>query len=111
MKKYHVIYAPAALDDLKGIFSYIAFALKEKQTAARLTERIRAAVRSLAEMPERCAPVDWEPWSGVGMRKLPVGNYVIFYLTDTEKQQVTVIRIFYGGQDIGRIVASDSHAD
>ena len=34
MKQYKVAYTPAARDDLKAIYTYIAFQLKE-QTAAR----------------------------------------------------------------------------
>jgi plasmid stabilization system protein ParE len=34
------------------------------------------------------------------MHKLPVGNYIIFYLVDSNLYTVTIIRIVYGRQDI-----------
>ena len=31
---------------------------------------------------------------------MPVNNYLVFYVSDPDKQSVTVIRILYGGQDV-----------
>lgn len=44
---YSVRYSPAAKEDLKGIYSCIAYVLKERGTAARQVDRIRKAIRSL----------------------------------------------------------------
>lgn len=101
---YAVRYSPAARDDLKSIYSYIAFNLKEKQTAKNQTDRIRSAVRSLAQFPNRHEKVDWEPWASMGMRKMPVDRYIVFYLVDEESHAATVTRIFYGGRDIEGII-------
>ncbi|MEY8574652.1 type II toxin-antitoxin system RelE/ParE family toxin [Oscillospiraceae bacterium 21-37] len=97
---YAVRYSPAARDDLKSIYSYIAVNLKEKQTAKNQTDRIRSAVRSLAQFPNRHEKVDWEPWASMGMRKMPVDRYIVFYLVDEESHTAIVTRIFYGGRDI-----------
>ncbi len=103
-KTFGVEYSPEALDDLRAIYSYIAFRLKERETASEQTGCIRREIRTLSKMPERYAPVDWEPWASMGMRKLPVGNFVVYYLVEKEKQLVSVVRIFYGGRDIENIV-------
>ena len=55
--------------------------------------------------------VDWEPWLSMEMRKVSVGNYVVFYQVDKETQIVTVIRIFYGRRDIESIVTADAETD
>ena len=44
---YTVRYAPQALDDLRDLYSYVAFSLKEPATAQKLVNRIRKAARSL----------------------------------------------------------------
>lgn len=36
----------------------------------------------------------------MGMHKMPVGNFVVFYTVDRESAAVTVIRIVYGGRDL-----------
>lgn len=48
---YTVRYAPQALDDLRDLYSYVAFSLKEPATAQKLVNRIRKAARSLVPCP------------------------------------------------------------
>lgn len=50
---YTVRYAPQALDDLRDLYSYVAFSLKEPATAQKLVNRIRKAARSLDALPGR----------------------------------------------------------
>ncbi len=104
--KYCIHYSLAAKDDLKSIYSYIAFNLKEKQTAINQINRIRKSIKSLDTFPERYVKVDWEPWVSMEMHKLPVDNYVIYYLVDKEKHIVTIVRIFYGGQNVECMINS-----
>ena len=101
---YKVSYSPSAQSDIRAIFTYIALELKAEQAAQGQVNHIREAVRKLDTMPERHEIVDWEPWSSMGMRKLPVDNYIVFYLVDSDDMTVTVIRVFYGGRDIEGIV-------
>lgn len=104
---YKVIYSPAALDDIRNIYSYIAFDLNVPDIAQGQVDRIRKEIRSLDFMPMRYAIVDWEPWRSMEMHKVPVDNFVIYYTVSNESLTVTVIRIFYGGQDAESIVKSE----
>ncbi len=103
---YAVRYSQEALDDLRGIYAYIAYELLAKETAAKQVKRIRDEIRALDFMPYRYARVEWEPWHAMDMRQLPIGNFIAYYLVDTEDAKVTVVRIFYGGRDIQEIVQS-----
>ncbi len=58
---YSVRYSPEARNDLRGIYSYIAFVLKVPGTAKKQVDRIRRELRLLSSMPLRYAPVEWEP--------------------------------------------------
>ncbi len=102
--QFRVTYSPAALDDLKAVYSYIAFELHSPIAAKGQASRIRSEIRSLDQFPERYSVVDWEPWASMEMRKVPIDNYVAYYLTDLEKRTVTIERIFYGGRDVEQIV-------
>lgn len=104
MKQYKVEYTPAAKADLKSIYTYIAFQLKERTTARNIVNRIRKQIRELDTSPERYVAVDWKPWSEMGMRKVPVGNYVVFYYVIHDTDTVMINRIFYGGRNIEGIV-------
>lgn len=104
---YQVSYAPAAYRDLGDIYAYIAVTLREKRTAAGLVRRIQKEILSLALLPERYSAVDWEPWASMGVRKMPVGHYVVYYQVDLKKRAVTIIRIFYGGRDVTHIAGAE----
>lgn len=104
---YKVIYSPEALDDIRNIYTYIAFDLKAPDTAQGQVDRIRKEIRALDFMPMRFSIVDWEPWKSMEMHKVPVDNFVVYYTVSTESLTVTVIRIFYGGQDAKKIVESE----
>ncbi|MBQ8401784.1 MAG: type II toxin-antitoxin system RelE/ParE family toxin [Clostridia bacterium] len=51
-------------------------------------------------MPGRFRLYDKEPWRSRGLRIMPVDNYLVFYIPDTENETVSIIRIMYGGRDI-----------
>ena len=101
---YSVIYSPEAKDDLREIYSYIAYDLQAPETAEGQVNRIRKEIRSLDFMPSRYAVVDWEPWKSMGMHRVPVDNFVVYYAVNDGSRTVTVIRIFYGGRDIEDII-------
>lgn len=107
MTKYKVIYSPTASEDVEDIYSYIAYKLKEKQTAKKLVKRIYKSVRSLCNYPERFKRVEREPWASMGVRQLPEGNYMIYYLPDIQRLTVTVFRIAYGGRDLKNVIDSE----
>lgn len=104
MDTYSVVYSPAARDDLFGIYTYIATELKEPEIAAKQTVRIRNAIRKLEQLPARHASVNWEPWFSMGMRKLIVDHYTVFYLVHEPTCEVRIVRIVYSGRDLKSIL-------
>ena len=104
---YSVVYSPEALNDLKDIYAYIAQELLAPDTALNQVNRIRKEIRSLDFMPSRYALVDWEPWKSMGMHKVPVDNFAVFYTVDSNSMTVVIIRIVYGGRDIESIAAKN----
>ena len=100
--KYQIFYTNSARQDLKNIYRYISDDLVEPEIAAKLTDKIMKAIRSLDEMPQRYRLFEEEPWHSRGLRILPVNNYLVFYLLDDEKTVVTILRIIDGGRHISR---------
>ena len=105
---FNVIYSPQAKDDLRSIYSYIAFDLQAPDTAKNQVSRIQKVIRSLDFMPERYSIVDWEPWQSMQMHKLPVDNFVVYYIVDSNTLTVTIVRIVYGGLDIQNVMKTES---
>lgn len=42
------------------------------------------------------------------MHKLPVNNYIVFYIVDEQKQNVNIIRIVYGGCNLEKLAESNT---
>ena len=76
--KYNVVYSPESTDDLRSIYSYIAFEPKAPNTAESQVNRIRKEIRSLYFMPLRYTLVDWEPWQSMKTHERSIDNFVIY---------------------------------
>lgn len=101
---YKIIYSPESIDDLRAIYSYIAFEKLAPQNAEGQVNRIRKSIRSLNLFPEGHTTVEWEPWASMGMRFLPVDNFIVYYLVDNNVGKVNIVRIFFSGRDIEHII-------
>ena len=100
-----IVYTAQARQDLRDIYEYIALELLAPETAVGQTQRIMKTIRSLEEMPMRHQLYGEEPWHSQGIRFLPVDNYLIFYLLEEPKNIVNIVRIMYGGRDVGRQIS------
>ena len=97
---YEVDVSVQADSDLRGIIEYIAFELQSPQNASGQLDRLEEQILSLDTMPERYRKYEKEPWKSRGLRVLPVDNYVVLYIPDSDKKVVTILRVMYAGQDI-----------
>ena len=97
---YYVEISEQADSDLRGIFEYIAFELQSPENASGQLDRLEEQILSLDTMPERYRKYEKEPWKSRGLRVLPVDNYVVLYISDSNKKVVTILRVMYAGRDI-----------
>ena len=98
---YTVQISSRAETDLREIYGYIAYELLSPPTAARQLPRLEDEILSLDQMPNQYPAYLEEPWHSRGLRVMSVDNYQVFYIPDAATQAVTVIRVMYGGRDIG----------
>ena len=106
MDLFRVNYSPSAVEDLRSIYNYIAFELQVPETAEKHINQIRNKAKSLSSFPKKHPIVDWEPWCSMGMRKLPINNYVIYYMEDKNNNEVIIVRILYSGRDVQSLISS-----
>jgi len=106
VKAWKIVYTAQAENDLRGIYEYIAYVLQEPGYAAGQSDRIMDTADTLEQLPEKYKLYEEEPWFSMGLRVLPVDNFLIFYLPVERKNTVAVIRIMYGGRDIGERLKS-----
>lgn len=96
---YSVGVAREAERDIQDAYEYIAFELGEPRAAAKLVRDLDKMTASLSELPQRRPLVGFEPWRSRNARWILVGSYMVFYVIDTQKADVSVIRVMYGGRD------------
>ena len=94
--------------DLHGIYEHIAFRLRSVINAAGQLDRLEKAIMKLDTMPERYPLYGTGKWAKRGLRKMPVDNYLIFYVPDNATRTVHVIRVMYGGMDVKRELESNT---
>ncbi len=97
MERYEIHITPRALKDLRQIAAYITGELQQPDTAREVVNKIEEGIQSLGKMPERFAKVKDRLLALRGIRKVQVGNYLIFYII--EEPAVHVIAILYERRD------------
>ena len=100
--KYKIEISEQADKDLRNIYEYIAFELQDPENASGQIDRLEKHILSLDSMPEKYRIYDKEPWKSRGLHILPVDNYVVLYIPDTDTKVVTILRIMYSGRDIDK---------
>ena len=98
MKHYKVEITKEALQDMEDIYNYIAIDLLAPDNAMGQYNRIANAILKLDMMPERYRVMDSEPEHMLGLRRMPVDEYSIFY--KIQKDKVIVTNILYSASDI-----------
>jgi len=101
---YRIIFSPEAAKQLVALYNYIADAASP-DIAARYTDAIVSYCEKLDTSPIRgLSRDDVRP----GLR---ITNYkkrtVIAFAVDSEARQVSIIGLFYGGQDYETILYDD----
>ena len=100
--QYHVVFTPEAQDQLAAFYRYIA-AAASPEIAKRYTSAIITYCASLQTFPHRGNPRDdIRP----GMR---ITNYKkrIVIAFDVDAEMVSIIGVFYGGQDYETVLQSE----
>ena len=97
---YEIEVSEQADSDLRGIFEYIAFELQSPENAIGQLNRLEEQILSLDAMPKHYQKYEKEPWKSRELHILPVDNYVILYIPNSDKKVVTILRVMYAGRDI-----------
>ena len=94
--EYQVTLTPQATEQIHQAVLYIARTLQEPQTAKRWADLLYKEIAGLNSMPSRYPLTDEEPWRTKGIHKMPVKNFLVYYLIDKEKKNVSVTTVVYG---------------
>lgn len=96
---YSVEVLPIALRDMEEAVSYIAKELGSPEVAASFSDKLVEGINSLSRFPTRCSPYYPPRKLKHEYRKLPVGNYLLFFWVSEEEETVTVARMLHSRMD------------
>lgn len=95
MRDYRIYISERATKDMRDIVNYITRELFDAEAAKKLVDKFEKAIKSLSQMPKRNPLLLDEDLSMIGIRRIIVENYVIFYICDDINQSVSIIRVLY----------------
>ena len=98
-KKYTVKITEHAEEALRELTMYIAIDLQAPGTAVHYIERLRAAIKTLEEMPERISLTKEEPWHTYGIHQMIAEDHYIYFWIDEENRIVQVTDVIYTMRD------------
>ncbi|MDD6488910.1 MAG: type II toxin-antitoxin system RelE/ParE family toxin [Clostridia bacterium] len=94
--EYKVKLTPQAVEQIQQTVSYISHNLLEPETAKRWSVLLKKEINSLNFMPQRFPLTEEEPWHSYGIRKMTIKNFLVYYLIDDDKKQVSITAVIYG---------------
>ncbi len=96
---FSVTITKPAEDDLRSAISYISDELKNPSAAQRFLDRAEKTIGTLTSMLLRHELVSDDYLRQIGIRVIPIDNYLAFYIVNVEEEKVVVIRILYARRD------------
>lgn len=99
MKRYQILITRSAATDLWRIIEFVAKQSLEPALAQQLFDRIKNAIMGLDQMPTRYTLVTNDHLAALGIRKLAIDKYLVFYRVSESDKSVYVLRILHGRRD------------
>ena len=96
-ESYRVVVTPGAQKHLADIRDYICLDLDSPAASKRMLDYLLSQIRSLAAFPGR-VPLD-AAMGELGIHKMTVRNYLIYFWIEEQKRTVHVIAVIYGRMD------------
>ena len=97
--RYKVKLTVQAIGQIKETVQYISKILLEPETAQKWADTLQCEIEKLDSMPSRYPLTEEEPWCTKGIRKMPVKNFLVYYLVDEEEKTVWITAVIYGRRD------------
>ena len=95
MSSFDILVTQDAENDLKNIRDYIASNISKK-TSVRIINLIKSSIERLSLFPQFAPAVKYEPWNSLGVRRIVVKNFLVYYRVVLEENTVYILKVTYG---------------
>ena len=96
---YKVLLTRHCEEALQDTAYRIAVNLSAPDEALGWAVKMREAIKELAWFPSKVQLTPDEPWHSLGIHRLPVGKYYIYFLILEDKKEVRVTDVVFQGMD------------
>lgn len=110
MKQWAIDYSALAKADILSIGHYLSKVLQTPRAARAQVSRIVAQISELQTLPKKFPAYDTDACGKLGLQRMNVDKFAVFYLLDDTASIVTIIRVLYGGRDIDHILEDATEA-
>lgn len=93
MRFFKVLISDNAIADLESIVTYLSIVIREPKYAEKVYSSLKNAIAELDYMPNRYQLIEEEPYKSEGVRRKPIGKYLIYYLVIESLNTVVVAGI------------------
>ena len=97
--RYEVNLTLQAIEQIEEIIQHISKVLLVPETAQKWADTLQSGIARLDFMPSRYPLTEVEPWHTKEIRKMPIKNFLVYYLTDEDKKAVWVTAVIYERRD------------
>jgi len=108
MVNYKVIPAKSAENDLEGIYMYISTQAFMPMTALKTVENIKNEMHNNLSFSPHYPLVDDDHLASIGVRRMNVKKYAVFFVINEENNIVNVIRVIHGARNWQRILSAET---
>jgi toxin ParE1/3/4 len=96
---YKIKFTILAENDLNNSYDYIKNELKNQSAAENLVLEVESKISKIAATPYACTLVSDIYLKNIGIRFLPIKNYLVFYKVEEELKEIIIIRFLYGKRE------------
>ena len=97
--EYSLILTKQAETELNGILDYIVDVFRAGITAEHTLDAVIKGVERLKTMPYSAPLMDEYEYQSLGIRRLVIKNYSVFYMVSDKKRRIEILHILHGIQD------------
>ena len=102
--RFQYRFSKKAEADLDEILSYLSIELSNSDTASGFLKDLQTVIDSICAIPKIGRIVENEFLPDREVRKSLVGNYILYYLPDTNEKIIYILRILYGRRSLDELV-------
>lgn len=102
--KYKLKVTKTASNDLDQIYSYIAKELSAEMAADNLMGKIEKQLLRLCDYPYSNTQLTDGIVISKGYYRLPIENYLVFYIVDELDKSVIIMRVIFGARNYERFL-------